>query len=323
MTAPLRNDVGGTASEASGTGTFRADVIAGLGAARKSLPPKYFYDAAGSRLFDRICTLPEYYPTRTEAGILTEHAADIGRVVGRQAILVEFGAGSLVKVRTLLDALEQPAAYIPIDISEKHLIAASGELAHAYPRLKIMPVVGDFTASLTLPQVSGGRVLGFFPGSTIGNFTPEEARRFLVEAGRTLGADARLVLGVDLKKAKERLEAAYDDAAGVTAAFNLNLLSRINRELGGGFDLSRFAHRAVFNSELGRIEMHIVSLEEQSVAVAGQMFHFACGETIHTENSYKYDLPEIRALADASGWHIEDAWTGDEALFGVFLLSRS
>lgn len=322
MTAPLRNDVGGTASEASGTGTFRADVIAGLGAARKSLPPKYFYDAAGSRLFDRICTLPEYYPTRTEAGILTEHAADIGRAVGRQAILVEFGAGSLVKVRTLLDALEQPAAYIPIDISEKHLIAASGELAHAYPRLKIMPVVGDFTASLTLPRVSGGRVLGFFPGSTIGNFTPEEARRFLVEAGRTLGADARLVLGVDLKKAKERLEAAYDDAAGVTAAFNLNLLSRINRELGGGFDLSRFAHRAVFNSELGRIEMHIVSLEEQSVAVAGQMFHFACGETIHTENSYKYDLPGIRALADASGWHIEDAWTGDEALFGVFLLSR-
>lgn len=309
-------------ADAPETEAFRADVLKGLGAPRKSLPAKHFYDAAGSRLFDQICTLDEYYPTRTELCILEAHAADIARHAGPGAKLVEFGAGSLVKVRVLLDALDAPAAYVPIDISADHLVAASAALALDHPSLKITPVVGDFTHSLALPALAGRRTLGFFPGSTIGNFTPADAQRFLTEAGRTLGTGALLVLGVDLKKDKARLEAAYDDAAGVTAAFNLNLLARINRELSGTFDLSRFAHRAFFNAQESRIEMHIESLADQAAKVGERTFRFARGETIHTENSYKYAPREVADLAQAAGWRMEEAWTDDEKLFGVFLLSR-
>ncbi|MEP9376399.1 L-histidine N(alpha)-methyltransferase [Aquabacter sp. CN5-332] len=309
--------------EAPETEAFRADVLKGLGAPRKSLPAKHFYDTAGSRLFDQICTLDEYYPTRTELGILEAHAADIARHAGSGAKLVEFGAGSLVKVRVLLDALDAPAAFVPIDISADHLVAASAALALDHPALQITPVVGDFTRSLVLPAFAGRRTLGFFPGSTIGNFTPAEARHFLAEAGRTLGPGALLVLGVDLKKDKARLEAAYDDAAGVTAAFNLNLLARINRELSGTFDLSRFAHRAFFNEEESRIEMHIESLADQVVRAAGCTFRFARGETIHTENSYKYAPGEVADLARSAGWEMDEAWTDSENLFGVFLLSRA
>lgn len=302
---------------------FRADVLAGLGASRKTLPAKYFYDAAGSRLFDAICELPEYYPTRTELGILEARAGEIADHAGPDARLVEFGAGSLVKVRVLLDAMDKPAACVPIDISADHLFAASRNLSDAYPALKVVPVVGDFTRSLALPSLPGRRTMGFFPGSTIGNFTPSDARTFLREASRTLGPDALFVLGVDLKKERATLEAAYNDDAGVTAAFNLNLLARINRELDGTFDLSRFTHRAFFNEEESRIEMHLVSGSDQVVRAAGRTFRFSRGETIHTENSYKYDSQSVSSLALSAGWSVCATWTDEARLFGVFLLCRS
>ncbi|TCT07758.1 L-histidine N(alpha)-methyltransferase [Aquabacter spiritensis] len=304
-----------------GPAEFRADVVAGLSAPRKTLAAKYFYDAEGSRLFDRICGLPEYYPTRTELDILRREAGAIAHRAGKNARLVEFGAGSLVKVRILLDALDLPAAYVPIDISADHLMEAAQALARDYPALDVVPLVGDFTRRVALPQIDGQRTVGFFPGSTIGNFTPSEARRFLVEARLTLGTGALLVLGVDLKKDVRRLEAAYDDAEGVTAAFNLNLLARINRELDGNFDLDRFAHAALFNEEESRIEMHLVSRADQIVRAADRTFRFAAGETIHTENSYKYASEDVAELARAAGWHTEQVWTDAQTLFGVFLLS--
>ncbi len=322
MTVQRKPPVATTPADAPGTGSFRTDVARGLGAPRKTLPAKYFYDAAGSRLFDQICELDEYYPTRTELGILKSRAGEIARAAGPDAKLVEFGAGSLVKVRILLDTLTTPAAYIPIDISANHLIAASADLARDYPALRVSPLVGDFTRALALPPLAGNRTIGFFPGSTIGNFTPAEAEHFLTEAGRTLGAGALMVLGVDLKKDLARLEAAYNDARGVTAAFNLNLLIRINREAGGNFDPSRFAHRAHFNAGESRIEMHLVSQCDQEVEAAGQLFSFARGETIHTENSYKYAPEGVETLARAAGWAVEAAWSDAENLFGVFLLAR-
>lgn len=306
------------------TAAFRADVLAGLGLPQKALPPKYFYDAAGSALFDRICTLPEYYPTRCELEILAERAPAIGALAGPGAGLVEFGSGSSVKIRRLLDAMEQPAAYVPIDISGAHMRAAVTALSRAYPRVAMVPVEADFTRPVALPPLDlPGRRVGFFPGSTIGNFAPGAAVDFLRTAAQVLGEGAAFVVGFDLAKDAAILNAAYDDAQGVTAAFNLNLLTRINRELGADFDLSAFCHRAFYDARRGRVEMHLVSRVAQQVRVGGARFSFAAGESIHTENSYKHTPEGFAALVQAAGWRTGALWTDARGWFAVTVLERA
>ena len=301
---------------------FRAAVLTGLAAPRKEIPAKFFYDAEGSRLFDRICELDEYYPTRTEMAILSAEIDGIVGLLPPRPVLVEFGSGASLKVRLLLDTLDRPAGYVPIEISRDHLVWAAEGLARDYPDLPIVPVHADFTGRFRLPDNLPARPrLGFFPGSTIGNFHPADATRILAGFARQLGADSWLLIGVDLKKDPAILHAAYNDAAGVTAAFNLNLLTRINRELGGTFDLDAFRHDAIYNAEAGRIEMRLRSLHSQSVRVDGRVFHFGAGETIHTENSYKYSLAEFQAVAIAAGYRPAALWTDRRQLFSVHLLS--
>ena len=300
---------------------FLSDVLDGLSREPKSLPCKYFYDRHGSALFDAICELEEYYPTRTETAILHRYAGDFADLAGPGAVVVELGSGSSVKVRTLLDALEDPAAYVPVDISREHLLASAARLAGDYPGLTVVPVAADYAQGFPLPPVAAPeRILAFFPGSTIGNFEPMEAAAFLGRLARRLGRGSRLLIGVDLKKPRDVLEAAYNDARGVTAAFNLNLLARINRELDGHFDLDGFAHRAFYNEARGRIEMHLVSRRAQTAAVCGRTVRFRAGETIHTENSCKYTLPEFEYLAQGAGWRTVRTWTDPAALFGVLWL---
>ena len=297
---------------------FLADVLDGLSRPRKSLPCKYFYDSEGSALFDSICTLDEYYPTRTETALLHDRAGEIAALAGQGATLVELGSGSSVKVRILLDALDAPAMYVPVDISRDHLIAAAARLAGDYPSITVVPVAADYVRGFALPRgVAPERTMAFFPGSTIGNFRPAEALGFLRGLGQRLGKGARLLIGVDLRKDPAVLEAAYNDARGVTAAFNLNLLARINRELGGGFDLDRFAHRALYDPVRGRIEMHLESLADQTVGIAGHAIRFAKGETIHTENSYKYSVRGFRRLGARAGWRAEQSWTDGGGLFSL------
>ncbi|MPZ08641.1 MAG: L-histidine N(alpha)-methyltransferase [Kiloniellaceae bacterium] len=306
------------ASEEHAAGTdFGRSVIAGLAAAPKTLESKYFYDARGSRLFDRITGLAEYYPTRAETALLTAHAEAIARFVGPQATLVEFGSGASVKTRILLDALPELRSYVPIDISGEHLKAAAAGLAADYPT-PVIPLHADYTSAITLPPaVPQGRRVGFFPGSTIGNFEPAAAAAFLERARRLLGPDARFLVGADLQKDEERLLAAYDDAGGVTAAFNLNLLHRINRELGGDFDLAGFGHEARYNAIEARIEMHLVSRRRQQVSIARRRFDFAEGESIHTENSYKYTGESFAALARRGGWRPLAQWRDPDGLFSL------
>jgi dimethylhistidine N-methyltransferase len=300
---------------------FEADVLAGLARPQKSLPPKYFYDAEGSRLFEAICELPEYYPTRTETALLRAHAAEIAAVIPDGAALVEFGSGASVKTRVLLDAAPQVSAYVPIDISPAALKAAADALGRDYPRLAIAPLAEDFTRALQLPaEVAGKPVVGFFPGSTIGNFTPAEAEAFLVGARRLLGPGAAFLVGLDLVKPEGTLVAAYDDRLGVTAAFNKNLLARMNRELGADFDLEAFDHKAVWHAAESRIEMHLVSLKDQEVHVAGGSFAFAAGETLHTENSYKFTVDGFGRLAARTGWRLEREWVSPTPAFAMVLL---
>jgi dimethylhistidine N-methyltransferase len=301
---------------------FREAVLSGLARRPKALEPKFFYDARGSQLFDAITGLEEYYPTRAETAALESHAAEIAAFVASHngeggASLVEFGSGSSVKTRLLLDALPDLRCYVPIDISGEHLQAAAERLAADYA-LPVVPVHADYTGAFTLPAAvpAAGRV-GFFPGSTIGNFDPPAAVAFLRRARALLGPGARFIVGADLQKDESRLIAAYDDAQGVTAAFNLNLLRRINRELAGDFDLESFRHEARYDSELGRIEMHLVSLAGQQVSVAGRSFDFAAGESIHTENSYKYTLESFAELAREGGWRSEAQWLDPEGLFSL------
>ncbi|ACB81565.1 conserved hypothetical protein [Methylorubrum populi BJ001] len=304
-------------------GLFLADVWDGLGASPKALPAKYFYDAAGSALFEEITVLPEYYPTRTELGILDARGPAIAALLPEGAALVEFGSGSTAKLRRLLRHLPGLSAYLPVDVSGEFLREQAETLRGDFPGLAVEPVVADFTRPFALPPGYGDQALaGFFPGSTIGNFEPNEAARLLDVFGRILGTGATLVLGVDLVKDRAVLEAAYDDAAGVTAAFNLNLLHRINRELDGAIDPDSFAHRAVFNEAASRIEMHLVSRRAQTVRVAGRSFSFREGESIHTENSYKYTLDGFRALAARAGWASVEAWTDADGLFSVHALRR-
>ncbi len=310
------------ATEAAQRGALLADALAGLTAPRKTLPCKWLYDAEGARLFEAITRLPEYYPTRTEMGILRDQGAAIAEAVGPGAAVVEFGPGDGAKAALLLACLQAPAAYVPVEIAAEWLDGAAGRVQAERPGLKVLPVVADFTRAFALPPALGRAPrLGFFPGSTIGNFTPEEAVGFLRRCRATLGAGARLLLGADLVKDPAVLEAAYDDAAGVTAAFNLNLLRRLNREAGADFDLAGFHHQALWNAEAERVEMHLVSLREQSVRLGGRHIRFATGEAIHTENSHKYRPERLRALAAAGGWRTERVWTDPGRLFSVWLLA--
>jgi dimethylhistidine N-methyltransferase len=301
---------------------FARDVLAGLTARPKWLAPKYFYDRAGAQLFEQITALPEYYPTRCELAILRDNAAAIARLVPDGAALIEFGSGSSQKARLLLAAAPQVAAYVPVDISSEMLAAEADELRRDHPGLMVLPLETDFTKPFRLPAaVAAMPRAGFFPGSTIGNFEPHEACSFLRHAGRILGQGAILIIGVDLIKDAKLLNAAYDDAAGVTAKFNLNLLTRINRELDGTFDLDGFSHEAFYNSERHRIEMHLASKKRQKVRVCGRVIDFRAGETIHTENSYKYTLESFGALARGSGWTPVAVWTDADKYFSVQALA--
>ena len=301
---------------------FTRDVLEGLDRPQKQIPPKHFYDAEGSRLFEAICGLEEYYPTRTEVALLGHKAADIARLIPDGAALVEFGSGASLKTRILLDAAPQIAVYAPIDISPAALAGASQAIGRDYPHLTLAPLAEDFTRALTLPAPARGRpVVGFFPGSTIGNFTPAEAEAFLARARRLLGEGALFLVGIDLVKPQATLLAAYDDAKGVTAAFNKNLLVRINRELGGDFDVGGFRHRAVWNGDHSRIEMHLESLRDQQVRVAGLTFRFAKGETLHTENSCKFTVDGFGSLTGKAGWTLSRAWVSEQPAFAVVLLT--
>jgi dimethylhistidine N-methyltransferase len=298
--------------------SFTADVVNGLQSSPKRVPAKYFYDDTGSRLFERITDLPEYYPTRCEMSILQTRAVEICKLIPHGAALVEFGAGASKKARILLKAAPQLAVYVPVDICGEMIEREAAELHPDFSNLKVLPVTADFTQAFELPEeVRDLPHVGFFPGSTIGNFEPHEAAAFLTHAGRILGAGARLIIGVDLIKSAEVLNAAYNDAAGITAKFNLNLLTRINRELGGTFNLDCFEHHAFYNRERHRIEMHLASLKRQKAKVAGEMVEFRAGETIHTENSYKYSIEKLAALARGAGWRSLKVWTDENRYFSI------
>lgn len=304
------------------TGSMKEEVIAGLSADQRYISAKYFYDARGSALFEDICALPEYYPTRTEIGIMTRFADSIREAVGPECVVVEFGSGSSDKIRLLLDILDKPQGYMPIDISRRHLEATANALARDYPDLAVKAVCADFTTRLDLDpgDMVPGRLVGFFPGSTIGNFSPAGARHFLSNAAQLLGPGGGLLIGVDLKKDPAILNAAYNDSEGVTAAFNLNVLSHINRELDGTFEPDRFRHYAYYDAGAGRVEMHLISQEPQVVDVAGERFIFREGESIHTENSYKFGLEEFEELAADAGFRAKRCWTDPERLFSVHYL---
>jgi dimethylhistidine N-methyltransferase len=308
---------GNSGIDAAGLAAFRQDVIAGLSLPQKTLPPKHFYDAAGSRLFERICRLPEYYLTRAELALTRAHLPAIARFAGSGGVLLEYGSGESLKTRLLLRAM-RPSVYMPVDISEDALRLAVAKLGRAFPRLRIAPLAGDFSRPLDLPGFRGpDRRVVYFPGSTIGNLSPQEAQAFLRMTRGQVGPRGAMLVGVDLKKDANLLHAAYNDARGVTAAFNLNLLRRINRELGGDFDPKRFSHYAFYNAPLGRIEMHLVSLAAQTVNVGDHRFGFERGETIHTENSYKYSVEEFRGVAAESGFRGAKVWTDRRGLFSL------
>lgn len=298
---------------------FLEDVLAGLGRPQKALPPKYFYDERGCRLFEAICELPEYYPTRIELAILRAQIGEIAQFLGPDVELIEFGSGAGVKTRILIESL-QPPLYVPIDIAADTMRAASTELAKSFPLLNVAAICADYTRALALPDFAGTpirRKVVFFPGSTIGNFTPSEALAFLKQARRLVGAGGALLIGVDLKKDKKTLDAAYDDAKGVTAEFNLNLLHRINAELGADFQPKRFRHKAFYDPIMGRVEMHLESSYAQFAHVAGRRFDFASEETILTEISCKYSVAEFQELGKKAGFSPEKLWTDPEQLFSV------
>ncbi len=300
---------------------FLRDVWSGLARPQKQIPSKYFYDAEGARLFDAICELPEYYPTRTDIALLGGLVGELAQMTAPDTALVEFGSGASVKTRILLDAVPAIRTYVPIDILTDYVEAAERSFRAAYPALEIVPIVADFLQPVALPTALDHRpLLGFFPGSTIGNLEEADALRFLERARATLGPKGRLLIGIDLVKDEETLIRAYNDEAGVTAAFNKNLLARINAELHGDFDPDRFDHRALWNGEKSRIEMHLVSRSEQTATVSGRAFHFRAGETIHTENSHKYEVERFAETAVAAGWVLKRRWVSENPRFAVLLL---
>jgi dimethylhistidine N-methyltransferase len=297
---------------------FASAVIGGLSRPQKTLPCRFFYDARGSELFEQITRLPEYYPTRTETAILKANAEPMLEGLPDGGVLIEFGSGSSLKTEILLSRRPRLAAYIMIDVSQAALLGAKERLGRHLPALDVRPIVADFSSPVELPEDLRGRAkMGFFPGSTIGNLTPSEAVRLLRVFRAALAPAGALIIGADLKKDARRLVLAYNDAAGITAAFNLNLLARINRELGGDFDLAGFRHEAIYNPRHGRIEMHLVSRTQQNVTVQGQRFSFRPGETIHTENSYKYSVDQFRELARAADWLPRRVWTDTDKMFSV------
>lgn len=296
---------------------FYSEVMQGLQCAPKSIPPKFFYDETGSRLFDAICELPEYYPTRTETGLLRQHADEIATLIGKECLLIEPGSGSSQKVRMLLEAL-QPAAYMPMDISRDYLLQVAQQLAAEYPWLEIHATCIDFTAELSVySDLPAAHRVAFFPGSSIGNFEPIDAIGFLRNVARMVGVNGGLLIGVDLKKDASILNAAYNDVKGITAQFNLNLLSRINRELAADFELESFEHEAFYNPDAGRIEMHLNSLVSQTVTIGDEKINISQNENIHTENSYKYSVEEFAALAKRAGFELVNVWTDADKLFSL------
>jgi dimethylhistidine N-methyltransferase len=299
------------------------EILRGLSAAQKWLLPKYFYDQRGSELFDEICRLPEYYPTRTELKLMDAHLDEVARLVGPGAAVIEFGAGSNLKVRKLLDHLIEPAAYVPVEISADYLLQQAEELAQDYPDVHVQPVFADFTQPFELPRhpIEPRRNLVFFPGSTIGNFSRAEAEKLLGVMRIEARPGGALLIGVDLRKDPAILHAAYNDSAGVTAQFNLNVLLRLNAELGCDFDLDAFRHEAVYDSAEGRVEMRLVSTKEQTVHVAGTPIRFARGEYIITEYSHKYSLDEFAALARRAGLEPQRAWVDEDSLFSMHYLT--
>src|SRR6266576_1576591 len=302
---------------------FAGDVIGDLSQHPKRLSPKYFYDAAGSELFEQITVLPEYYPTRTELGILRGRGREIADIIPKGAALVEFGAGATTKVRLLLNECAF-RAYVPVDISGDFLNAQADALRKDFPGLDVYPVSADFTAPFALPaEIAGMPKVGFFPGSTLGNFEPHEARAFLRSAREILGEGAQMIIGVDLEKNERVLYEAYNDAAGVTARFNLNVLVRINRELGGNFDISAFTHRAIYNRDRHRIEMYLISRKAQTARVLGRSLSFRASESTNTESSYKYSLDRFTTLARGSGWTALKSWTDAAGMFSVHVLAAS
>jgi dimethylhistidine N-methyltransferase len=301
---------------------FRDEILRGLRADVKTIAPKYFYDDRGARLFEEICKQPEYYLTNAELEILRERAPEIGALAGPRCALVEYGSGAGVKIRLLLDALERPASYTPVDISHRQLAKVAATLGRDFPALPIRPVCADYTRPLDIPPLPvRARRIGFFPGSSIGNFHPPEAIAFLRRVRQTLGRGGVMVLGVDRRKDAPTLNAAYNDARGVTADFNLNVLARLNRELGADFDLSLFRHRAFFNDAASRIEMHLESSTPQRVTIAGERIRLDGGDTLWTESSYKYDLERLRIVVAAAGFEITRLWTDAQELFWVAYLS--
>ncbi len=318
----MRTPIDEPLAPAPKAGEFLRDVLDGLSSEPKRLDCKYFYDERGSQLFDRITELPEYYLTRTEQAIMEAHVAEMGAQIGPGVMLVEFGSGSSTKTRILLDHLEDPVAYVPLDISEEHLLKTATALRTSYPDLEILPLVADFTERFELPDSSRTRTHAavYFPGSTIGNFTPAEAHQILGTIAGILGAQGGLLIGIDLQKDPGIIEAAYNDAQGITDEFNLNLLVRANRELGANFEIERFAHQAVYNEAMGRVELFLVSRDDQTVTLDGREFEFRAGELILTEYSYKYTVAGFAGLAAEAGFSLHKSWTDRERLFAVLHL---
>ena len=315
-TAPSAADLAFFVDQKPALATFLDDALTGLSAEPKQIAPKYFYDERGSELFDQICQTPEYYPTRTELGLLDRHGADIAAAVGPDCLVVEYGAGSSLKIRRLLGALDAPAGYVAVDISRDYLRAQMSGLARDLPSVPVGAICADFTKGFDLPPESaalGSRRLGFLPGSTIGNFTPDDAQALLARSTKLLGKGGLFLIGVDLKKSKQILDAAYDDGQGVTAAFNLNLLKRMRTELGAELDEHGFEHVAFYNREQGRVEMHLEAKGEQTISLEGQDFTFSDGERIHTESSYKYAPEEFAEMAQRAGFEPKALWTDPDA----------
>lgn len=320
MTSPTTSAADSVVSEIE---EFAADVAAGLSQPNKTLPSKYFYDQRGSQLFDQICELPEYYPTRTELGIMQRYAAEMGRQIGAGAMVIEFGSGSSTKTRILLDHLVDPAAYVPVDVSYEHLHETAQALVRAYPGLDILPVCADFTRPFDLPSASRLETHDavYFPGSTIGNFEQADAMGLLEHIVSLCGQGGGLLVGIDLQKDVDVLEAAYNDAQGVTAEFNLNLLHRINRQLEGDLQVDQFRHEAVYNREVGRIEMYLVSTVDQTATISGQRYNFPQGDRICTEYSHKYTVAGFAEMAQSVGLTLRRQWLDDQEYFAVLHLA--